>query len=304
MIRKPPHIRPGARFGVISPCSPVNPGIVEAGIRELELRGYDVVFAPHSWDADGHRAGSARDRAADLMQFYAEPDVDVIWCARGGSSACLMREHIDWEALRALPPKLVIGFSDVSSLHVPLTQRLNIPSIHGPLLFHVGRVIGDEELSWLLRLLEDPTAPRHVPGAATDTIVPGTTEGRLCGGCLSLIRNTIGTPDQIDATDGIFLIEDIDEKPWGIERDLFHLREAGILAKAKGIVIGEASNADDSKTVSMARIWREMLEPLGVPCVSGFPFGHVSPNWALPLGCLARLDADQRTLRLLEAPVV
>lgn len=303
MIRKPPRLRPGATIGVVSPSSPITPEIVAPGVKALEERGYRVVFAPNAWDSDGHRAGASSARADDLARLYADPAIDLIWCAKGGSSACLMREHLDWEALAKLPPKIVIGFSDVSSLHVPLNQKLNIPSIHGPLLFHVGRVIGDAEFEWILRLVEQAEAPVVVPGKATGTLVGGKARGKLVGGCLSLIRNTLGTPYQIDAADSLFLIEDIDEKPWSVERDLWQLRECGVLQKAAGIVVGEVTNADDTRTVPMARIWSELLEPLGKPCVTGFPFGHVSPNWALPLGCEAELDTATGTLTLLEMPV-
>jgi muramoyltetrapeptide carboxypeptidase len=303
LTRKPAPLRPGAVIGIVSPSSPITPEIVAPGVKALEERGYNVVFAPNAWDGDGHRAGTPRGRAEDFARFYADPAIDLIWCAKGGSSACLLREHLDWDALAELPPKIVIGFSDVSSLHVPLNQRLNVPSIHGPLLFHVGRVIGEAELAWMMRLVEQAEAPLAVPGAAAETLLGGKARGKLAGGCLSLIRNTLGTPYQIDATGSLFLIEDIDEKPWSIERDLWQLRECGVLQKAAGIIVGEASNADDARTVPMARIWRELLEPLGKPCVTGFPFGHVSPNWALPLGCEAELDADTGTLTLLEMPV-
>lgn len=303
MTHYAPALRPGATIGIISPCSPITSDVIDPALEVLAARGYKTRFSSHAWDRDGHRAGSGADRASDLMAFYADPTIDIIWCARGGSSACLMREHIDWEALAALPPKLVIGFSDVSSLHASINKLAGVPSIHGPLLFHVGRVIGDEELDWLMRLLEDPQMPRIVPGKASTTLIGGKAVGRFSGGCLSLIRNTIGTPYQVDARDSIFLIEDIDEKPWAVERDLWHLREAGILQTAAGIVVGTITNCDDEKTVPLDRIWSELLAPLNVPTVTGFPFGHVSPNWALPLGCRAELNADEGTLTLLEAPV-
>ena len=142
-----------------------------------------------------------------------------------------------------------------------------------------------------------------MPGAALDTLVPGIAVGALCGGCLSLVVATLGTPYQIDVVGKLLLIEDIGEAPHRIERMLVQLAEAGILGSAAGFVIGQATDADDAGTLPLRQIWADLLAPFGKPAVLGFPFGHVTPNYALPLGVRARLDADAGTLTLLEAAV-
>ena len=301
-MRFPPALPPGGTIGIVNPSSPVETYLLDAGIASLEARGFRVVAAPHVRYRDGHHAGSPAARAADFSDFYADPSVDVLWCARGGSSACRLWPLLDWDALAALPPKMVIGYSDTTSLLIPLNQRIGTVSLHGPLVFELSNLAPDV-LDWQLRLLQDPTSAGSVPGAALDTLVPGIAAGALCGGCLSLVVATLGTPYQIDVVGKLLLIEDIGEAPHRIERMLVQLAEAGILGSAVGFVIGQATDADDAGTLPLRQIWADLLIPFGKPAVLGFPFGHVTPNYALPLGVRARLDADAGTLTLLEAAV-
>ncbi len=301
-MRRPPALPPGGTIGIVNPSSPVEPELLDVGIAALEARGFRVVVAPHARDRYGHMAGRDEDRAADFFSFYADPAVHVLWCARGGSSACRLWPLLDWDALAALPPKMVIGYSDTTSLLIPLTQRVGAVALHGPLIFELGGLAPDV-LDWQLRLLQDPAPGGLVPGCAPDTLVPGIAEGALGGGCLSLVAATLGTPYQINARGKLLLLEDIHEAPHRIERMLVQLAQAGILAGASGFVIGQATDSDDTETLPLRRIWADFLAPYGKPAVLRFPFGHVTPNYALPLGVRARLDADAGTLTLLEAAV-
>ena len=293
---------PGGTVSIVNPSSPVELDLLDAGIAALKARGFRVIVAPHVCDRDGHHAGSPAARAADFSAAYADPAVDVLWCARGGSSSLRLLPLLDWAALAALPPKMLIGYSDTTSLLIPLTQRVGAVALHGPLVFELGALAPDV-LDWQLRLLQDPAPAGLVPGAAPDTLVPGTAEGALCGGCLSLVVATLGTPYQINAAGKLLLIEDIGEAPHRIERMLAQLAQAGVLDGAAGFIVGQATDADDAHALPMRQIWSDLLIPYGKPTVLGFPFGHVTPNYALPLGVRARLDAGAGTLTLLEAAV-
>lgn len=244
-MRRPRALPLGGTIGIINPSSPVEPELLGAGIAALEARGFRILVAPHVRERYGHLAGRDEDRAADFASFYADPAIDVIWCARGGSSACRLWPLLDWESLAALPPKIVIGYSDTTSLLIPLNQRVGTVAIHGPLVFELGTQLPPDLLDWLLRLLQDTAPLGEVPGRATDTCVPGMSEGLLCGGCLSLVTATLGTPYQIGAAGKLLLLEDIGEAPHRVERFLVQLREAGVLASAAGFVIGQATGADD-----------------------------------------------------------
>ena len=301
-MRLPRPLLPGGTIGIVNPSSPVEPDLLDAGIAVLQSRGFRVVSAPHVRARDGHHAGSPEDRAADFAAFYADHAMDVIWCARGGSSALRLWPLLDWRALAALPPKMVIGYSDTTSLLIPLVQKVGTIALHGPLVFELGS-IAPQVRDWQLRLLQSPEPAGLVPARATDTLVSGTAEGELCGGCLSLVTATLGTPYQIDTTGKLLILEDIDEAPHRVERYLAQFASAGLLEAAAGFVFGTSTGADETRTVPLRDIWAEAVAPYGKPAVLGFPFGHVTPNYALPLGVRARLDADTGTLTLLEAAV-
>jgi len=302
ILRRPKPLPPGGTIGVVNPSSPVELDLLDAGIAALESRGFRVIVAPHVRDRRGHLAGLDADRASDFTAFYADPAIDAVWCARGGSSALRLWPLLDWDALVALPPKMVIGYSDTTSLLIPLNQQARTIALHGPLVFELG-ALPPRLLDWQLRLLHSPEPAGVVPGRATDALVPGIAEGELCGGCLSLVAATLGTPYQIETHGKLLLMEDIGEAPHRIERFLAQLAQAGLLGAAAGFVIGQATDADDSRTLPMRQIWADALSPYGKPTLLGFPFGHVPDNYALPLGVRARLNAADGTLTLLESVV-
>lgn len=302
-MRRPRALPPGGTIGIVAPSSPPDPDLLRAGRDILEARGFRTVLAPHALDRHGHMAGRDEDRARDFMTFYADPAIDTLWCARGGFSSCRLWPWLDWDRLASLPPKMVVGYSDATSLLPPLTQRVGTVALHGPMVFELGSRTTPEALDWTLRLLQTPEPVGAVPEAAAETLVPGVVEGVLCGGCLSLLAAAVGTGYQVDARDKLLLMEDIHETPPRVERYLIQLREAGILGQAVGFVVGEVSEADETGALPMRQIWADVLEPFGKPTVLGFPFGHIPRNYALPLGVRARLDAASGMLTLLEAAV-
>jgi len=299
LIRRPARLPPRPTVGIVSPASPAAPALLQSGIDVLRSRGFDVRMAPHVLDHCGHMAGTDEARAADFASFYTDPAIDLVWCARGGSSSCRLWPLLPWDAFALLPPKLVIGYSDITSLHVPLTQRARTVALHGPMVCELAAT-PPSVLDWLLSLLLSPAPHSLVPGRVPHTLTSGMAEGALTGGCLSLLCATLGTPYQLDTRGRLLLLEDINEAPHQVERYLVQLREAGLLAAASGFVVGEATHADDTETLPLPQIWSDFLAPCGKPAVLGFPFGHVSENYALPLGIRARLDADAGTLTLLE----
>ncbi len=301
-MRLPRPLPPGGTIGIVNPSSPVEPDLLDAGIAALEARGFRVVTAPHVRARDGHHAGTPAHRAADFTAFYADPAIDAVWCARGGSSALRLWPLLEWPMLAALPPKMVIGYSDTTSLLIPLVQKVGTVALHGPLVFELGEIAPDV-LDWQLKLLQSPEPAGPVPGRAADVLVSGWAEGPLCGGCLSLVAATLGTPYQIDTRGKLLILEDTDEAPHRVERYLAQFAAAGLFKASAGVIFGTSTGADDTRTLPLRQIWADAVLPFGKPAVLGFPFGHVTPNCALPLGVRARLDADTGTLTLLEPAV-
>ncbi len=212
MIRRPPGLPVRPTVGIVSPASPADPVRLQSGIAVLISRGFDVRVAPHALDRDGHMAGTDQARAADFAAFYADPAIDLVWCARGGSSSCRLWPRLPWDTFAALPPKLVIGYSDITSLHVPLVQRARTIALHGPMVCELADTPA-AVIDWLLSLLRPFAEQALVPGVASRTLTPGIAEGPLCGGCLSLLCATLGTPYQLDTRGKLLLLEDIDESP-------------------------------------------------------------------------------------------
>lgn len=296
VCRPPRPLRPGATFGVVSPSSPVPREDLERGIAWLEGQGYRAKRFPHVLDADRHLAGRDEDRAADLRAAFGDPEVDAVWCSRGGYGASRLIGLLDFAELAATG-KPFIGYSDITVLHLAL-NREGLATLHGP----VGVTFSKARAEWvassfLAAVQGDPQPPAAAPRG--ETLVPGRSEGVVVGGCLRLLADAIGTRYAPDFAGGIVLIEDIGEAPHRVDGTLTQLLNTGLLARASGIVVGEFTDSDAPDDSTRPR-WRdtvaERLAPLGVPTIVGYPFGHQHDALTLTLGLRAALDADAGTL--------
>lgn len=300
---KPRALRPGDTVALVSPASPLTEdklAFITGLLSELELK---VRVMPHALDATDHLAGSDADRASDLMAAFLDPEVHAVLCTRGGYGCARLFPCLDLDAMAA-SRKLFIGFSDITTLHLALNRR-GLPTLHAPmaLTLHYARS-GWVYESFRRVLLNDLTLPVEAPKPTP--LVGGVAEGTLVGGCLCLLCDSIGTPNALDATDKILLIEDVDEAPHRIDAMLTHLLNAGIAPSAAGFLIGEMTRSDERIDAGIGgRPWREIvkdrLAPLGKPLVIDFPMGHAKDMLSLPLGIRARLDADAGEFTYLES---
>lgn len=299
---KPRALAPGAKVRLVSPASPVKPEKVEAMTKLLVSEGYEVETAKNAFASDHHLAGSDEQRAGDLQEAFDDPTVAAILCARGGYGAARLMRMLDLDRM-ARSKKLFLGFSDITTLHIALNHR-GLPTVYSPMAL----TFVNERDPWVYESFKEvlkgktetpQTAPRG------DTVVSGTVEGVVTGGCLCLMTDSLGTPDPIDCAGKIVLIEDVDEAPHRVDAMLTHLLNAGQIQRAAGIVVGEMTGSDSKVDEGIGgRPWREIVEerlkPLGIPLVGNFPFGHASNMLSLPLGIRARLDADSGSLTYLE----
>lgn len=310
---KPRRLQRGDKIGIASPASPVPAPAVDeiaATVSYLEARGYVPVVGEHVlevWEQGTYLAGSDEHRAADLNRFFRCDDIAAILCARGGYGSMRLARMLDWDALRA-SPKLIIGYSDITSLHLGINQISNLTSIHGKMGIGISQLSPErQEQFW--HLAESPLPPGELPVApeSLTTLHGGTTEGELTGGCLTLLAHACGTPLQPDFRGKIVLLEDVGEAIYRADRCLTQLLLSGILEQAAGFVIGTITgwqnHEPDPPRDTPETLWRSLLAPLGKPILSGFPFGHEPDPLTLPLGTPARLNADSHTLTLLESPV-
>jgi muramoyltetrapeptide carboxypeptidase len=306
----PRALASGDLVSVVSPASRPNRASLDTGVEMLRSRGLKVRVAPHALDSHGHLAGADRDRAADLMEAFLDPEVRAVLCARGGAGSARVIPYLDLEAIAA-HPKVFVGYSDITALHLALARRAGWPTFYGPMVASEmdGRL--DEEcLGALWRMVSDP-APAGIvdPGACAPAIglVPGIAEGSLAGGTLCVVESALATPYSIDACGKILMLEDAEEPLWRVDRMLTHLEHAGVLSQAAGFVVGSLSHEEETGAargyLSVRQSVMEHLGVLGKPVLAGFPFGHIARPLTLPLGCLARLDAGAGTLTVLEPAV-
>lgn len=306
---------PGGTIGVAAPASPYDArSEVLRGVEWWESQGYRVKLAPHVYDRDDYVAGDARDRAADLSALFADPEVDVVQALQGGYGSAQTIPHLDFDAIAA-NAKPLVGFSDITALHVAIRQRAGFPTVYGNGLVGVGA--GDATEFTRKRLLEvltgDATGP--VPPNPDDpytrAIRGGSVTAPLVGGCLWLLMQTLGTPWEIELDGAIFFFEDYKAPPYYIDGQLTQLRHAGKLDDVAGVVVGEMEGcdwgdlrpaSDWARSRSLEDVLEEHLEPLGVPVLYRLPLGHGKHLASIPLGLRYTLDADRRTLTLEESP--
>jgi muramoyltetrapeptide carboxypeptidase len=299
----------GGTIGVPAPASPYeNRSETLRGVEWWEERGYCVKLGEHAYARDDYVAGDERDRAADLMAMFADPEVDVVQTLRGGYGSAQTIPYLDFDLIAA-NPKPFIGYSDITALHVAIRQQTGLATIYGYGLTGMGAKDGTdfsrERLMQVLRGDGTGEVPRDPDDPYVRAIRGGKVTAPLVGGCLWLLLQTMGTPWEIDLGGCIFFFEDYDAPPWYVDGMLTQLAHAGKLEGVRGVVVGDMEKCDWRedrpewpRTRSIEDVLEHHLEPLGVPVVYKLPLGHGKHLAALPLGVTATLDADARTLTL------
>ncbi|MCW2877204.1 MAG: peptidase LD-carboxypeptidase [Sphaerisporangium sp.] len=292
----PARLRPGDRVAVVAPSGPVDPVRLARGRQVLTEIGLDVVVMPRVLNRRGHLAGSDAGRAADLQEAWCDPDVRAVVCARGGYGATRLLDLLDWPAMGAARPKILLGSSDVTALHQAFAVRLGVASCFGPM--PACETLADAEgpepasLAHLCSSLFAMDMPAPVAGG--QVIVRGHAEGPLTGGNLSLLAALCGTPYAMRAQGRIVLLEDVGEDPYRVDRMLTQLLQAGCLNGALGVALGSWVGCGDPMGVLVER-----LAPLGVPMIAGLPIGHGSPQFTAWLGADAVIDTESCSLTCL-----
>jgi muramoyltetrapeptide carboxypeptidase len=314
--RRPPRLQPGMTLGVAAPSSAVlERSTINRGVAALEEMGFRLAFADHARDSRGYLAGQDADRAADLLDLLERDDIDGIICLRGGYGAIRTANALHTPAMRGRlgrlagrAPKAVIGFSDITVIHALIARELGWVSFYGPVLTSFSRPGAYTRDAFRRALLA--AEPFEIPPDPDDpyveALVPGVAEGELAGGCLSLVVSLIGTPWEIDLRDKIFFFEDVNEEPYAIDRMLSQLLAAGQLQRCAGIVIGEHADCGPKgpgNSLGLEQVFDDLIRPLGIPTLYHLPIGHGKQIATLPIGVRARLDAGERSLRVLEPGV-
>lgn len=315
MIRPAP-LRPGDTIMFVAPASDLDKDRMLLAKKRLLERGYRVEMRRDLFAVEGYLAGSDKRRAKELMQAFLDPEVKAIFPGTGGYGTMRILDRLDYEAIRA-HPKILVGFSDITGLHLAIQRRAGLVTFHSPLpMYGLGNEDGLTPFSaeYFWKAIEDPGGDG--PQSYTIEIREGVPEpvclghgrarGRLTGGNLSLISALMGTPFAVDTRDAVLLIEDTGEAPYRIDRMLRQLQLAGKLATLHGAVLGQFTRnflREDEMTkdprYSVEGVLRQYFKPLGIPVLMNFPVGHYKMNATLPLGAQVEVDAGRCELRIL-----
>jgi muramoyltetrapeptide carboxypeptidase len=298
-------VGPHGKVGVVSPASCVERSALEAGCRALgALNGWQVATSPFALlQEEGGFAGSAASRAAALMEMWQRDDVDAVICARGGYGSNYLLPLLDFDALR-MTPKAFVGYSDNTCLLLAL-QRVGLVTFHGPMVASDFALGGADEHSFRAVLGGQALKVSFPAGSPVQTLVEGEARGALTGGCLSVVVTSLRTPWEVETAGKILFLEDVNEKPFRIDRMLRHLLLAGKFDGVRGIVFGAMRGCapDSEKEEPLAHMLLRVLGGLGVPMVLGFPSGHVDRgNITLPFGVPAVLHGAKDGVQLQVEP--
>lgn len=314
-IVKPKHLVKGDTVGIVAPASPLeNETEIEYTYQWLKKVGLKYKLGKHLFDSYSDFAGRDENRLSDFNAMWADPEVKAVMPMRGGNGAARLLAGIDYDLI-AKNPKILVGYSDITSLLIAIHQRTGLVTFHGPMMggFFEGSYTYHNYLKAMMNnkplgLITDKEEkelwnPEGPPPRFV--IAKGRARGRLTGGCMTLIRQLMGTPYEIDTDGKILFLEDLDAEPHEIDRMLYQMALAGKLQKAAGIVIGECTNCGPGGSgrnyfplnASLDRILEQRLSGLGIPVVYGLRFGHSKEKCTLPLGVMATLEAADGSVK-------
>lgn len=308
---KPPALLPGDTVGIIAPASAVDRDLLEKGCEGLSRMGYKPFYHPSIFEHDLYFAGSVERRARELEEMFECDEVRAIVCARGGYGCNTLLDMLDIGKIAA-HPKIFVGYSDVTTLLTWFCDAANLVTFHGPMVNKdFGNPEGVEAASW--QALERPGVA-HLPAffqySGVRGMVDGFAEGILYGGCLSLLVASLGTPYEIKTAGTILFLEDINVKPYQVDRMLMQLKLAGKFEGVRGLIFGEMLECRQAtgQPYSLEEVIEGIVGPLRVPVAFGFPSGHVArKNRTLPLGVQATMrvagDTNQPLQLGYEPPV-
>lgn len=306
-ILKPKLLKRGDVIGIIAPASPPSDEqSLNRGIEYLEKLGYRIVLGKHVSDRYGYLAGKDVDRANELNDFFSNKNIKAIFVLRGGYGSSRILPYINYNLIKR-NPKIFVGYSDITAIHLALYKKCRMLTFSGPMLepdFSKKIAPNVEELFW--RLLTSNSPIENILSYSTKSIHLSFNKkiyGRIIGGNLSIITSLIGTQYFPELKDKILILEDIDERPYRIDRMLTQLKLSGNLKRIKCIVLGDFSSCIEKKNVpslKLDEIFKDVLRE--IPLVQNFEFGHLQTSLPIPFGI--KIEISENFLRFVEPAVV
>ncbi len=315
---KPNRLHLGDTIGLIAPGWLITEAQLKESIEQIKQFGYVPFYSPRILGVNGYFSGTDEERAADVNEMFLNPHVKAIFCVNGGYGCTRILNLLNYKGIER-NPKILVGFSDVSAILNAIQQKANLVTFHGP---YSRTIKYDYNSSQFNSVAVNPTSNFVIESSQEDfnkssekaeysryTITPGSAIGQLIGGNLTVVTSLIGTDYQLDFTNKIVFLEDVGEEPYRIDRMLTQLIESGQLQKAAGIAFGIFQDCEKSdrtyapNSFLLKEVIEERIKPLNIPAVYGLSFGHNKNNFTIPIGIKAKLNADAKTIELLETAV-
>jgi muramoyltetrapeptide carboxypeptidase len=313
-IIRPKRLKKGDTVAIIAPSSGAEDAQFAKAIQNMTDLGFRPKLGKYAREINGFLAGTDEQRIADIHWAFSDKEIDAVWCVRGGYGLSRILPKIDY-ALIKKNPKIFIGYSDITALHLAIHQNTGLVTFHGPV---ASSTYSDYPKKYVINTVMTPVVPDKIELSPdnvakssllykTQTITKGTARGKLIGGNLSLLTALAGTPYALRNTKGkILFTEDVGEKPYRLDRMFTQLKQSVNLHELAGIALGifEGCDAPDEKSQTVIDVVRDQLGGLGIPVIYGLSFGHIRDQFTLPLGIEAELDTQNATMTLLESGVM
>ena len=317
IMQKPPALLVGDTIAFCAPSGFLDSVRMSLAKTRLEEKGFHIIREDSIYRRWGYLAGTDAQRASELMSYFKDKSVRAIFPGTGGYGSTRILSMLDYDIIKS-NPKIFIGFSDITALHIAFNQLANLITFHTPNpMYGLGSKKGLDPISelyfWSL-LMNSNDYTYEIPfdlygdSLKVQTMVPGIASGKLVGGNLSLICSMMGSVYEAKTMGSILFIEDVGEAPYRIDRYLSELKLAGKLDLVNGIIIGrfsrrETEAPDRSTDFQMHQVFQQYFSKMKVPVIFNFPSGHGSKNVSLPLGCIVEINTDDEIFKVLESPI-
>lgn len=303
---KPKPLHQGDSVAIIAPASPCDKKLIDKCIASLNELGLKVVIGESCISEHGFLSGTDDIRANDINCMFADKNIKGIFALRGGYGCARLLDLLDFKLIKK-NPKIFIGYSDITALHIAINQKSKLITYHGPMIstelikgldeysadYYKKFIFGNEKVEELF----------NPEGNTLEVINNGIASGQLTGGNLSLICSSLGTKYEINTKNKILFLEEVEEVPYKVDRMLTHLKQSGKLKDVNGIILGAFTNCiapNNKKSLSLQEVFNEIILPLKKPTISNLVCGHCLPTLTLPLGEKVLLDANNKKVKILE----
>ncbi len=315
---RPPVLRKNDIIGLVTPASPLFEAhrTMISVEEKLQALGFRTRRGKNIFKKYGYLAGSVTERVTDLHEMFVDPDVRAIMTLRGGYGSGQLLPHLNYDLIKK-NPKILVGYSDITSLLLGIHRMTGLVTFHGPVAIST---FTEFTTRYFLDTLTKKEAVGPIDDAPYDqnlqrsnrvwTVRPGKARGALTGGNLTLVASTLGTPYEIDTKDRIIFLEEIGEEPYDLDRLLNHMKQAGKFESCRGVFFDRLKDIEPSSyrpafnnTLSVEQVIEDVFRDYDFPVCVGLSIGHIKEKPTLPLGVKTELDADSGKIALLEAAV-